>query len=431
MATTTTSPTPLRWPVLLAWLAVALEGYDLVVLGAVLPALLPDWGLTGNDGSVLSTFGLVGVAIGAVGVGTASDRFGRRPTLLACVAWFSVLTLVCAAAPDFGWLCVLRFLAGLALGGCLPVALALAAEYARPGTSGASVTRLMTGYHVGAVLTALLAIPIVEDHGWRWMFLVGGVLGLLSLPLMWARLPESASYLLVHGRADEARELAATYGLVLPDPAAIEHKRPAASVSTLLQSRYLRSSLAFWVTSFMGLLLVYGLNTWLPTIMTAADYPLGQSLALLLTLNVGAVTGLIVAGAIADRHGTKPITVAWFGLAAAFLALLSIKLPLVGVYAVVLAAGLFVFSAQVLVYAYVSQLYPPGIRATAIGFASGVGRIGAIVGPIVVGFLVTANEEYPWGFYLFAAVAVLGAVAISIVPAVRDTVEVEATARTR
>ena len=331
-------------------------------------------------------------------------------------------------APGFGWLCVLRFLAGLALGGCLPVALALAAEYARPGRSGASVTRLMTGYHVGAVITALIAIPIVEDHGWRWMFLVGGGLGLVALPLMWARLPESASYLLVHGRADEARELAATYGLVLPDPSAIDEKRPAASVSTLLQSRYLRSTLAFWVTSFMGLLLVYGLNTWLPTIMTAADYPLGQSLALLLTLNIGAITGLIVAGAIADRRGTKPITVAWFGLAAAFLALLSVKLPLIGVYAVVLAAGLFVFSAQVLVYAYVSQLYPPRIRATAIGFASGVGRIGAIVGPILVGFLVTANEEYPWGFYLFAVVAVLGAVAISVVPAVRDTVEVEATA---
>jgi MFS family permease len=173
-------------------------------------------------------------------------------------------------------------------------------------------------------------------------------------------------------------------------------------------------------------LLVYGLNTWLPTIMTAADYPLGQSLALLLTLNVGAVTGLITAGAVADRSGTKPITLAWFGLAAAFLALLSVKMPLVGVYGVVLAAGIFVFSAQVLVYAFVSQLYPPSVRATAIGYASGVGRVGAIAGPIVVGFLVTANREYPWGFYLFAAVAVLGALAVSVVPAVRDTAEAQA-----
>jgi MFS family permease len=349
--------------------------------------------------------------------------------LLACVASFSVLTVLCTMVPNFEVLLVLRFLAGLGLGGCLPVALALAAEYARPGTSGASVTRLMTGYHVGAVLTALLAIPIVEDHGWRPMFLIGGVLGLVAMPLMWARLPESASFLLVNGRVDEARRLADTYAIALPDPkAAGADTRPG--VSTLLTGRYLRASLAFWVTSFMGLLLVYGLNTWLPTIMTAADYPLGQSLALLLTLNVGAVTGLITAGAIADRSGTKPITLAWFGMAAAFLALLSIKLPLVGVYAVVLAAGIFVFSAQVLVYAFVSQLYPPRIRATAIGFSSGVGRIGAIVGPIIVGFLVTANREYPWGFYLFAAVAVLGAVAISVVPPVRGTVEVEAS-RTR
>jgi MFS transporter, AAHS family, benzoate transport protein len=419
--------TALRWPVLLAWLAVALEGYDLVVLGAILPTLSADWDLTGNDGSVLSTVGLVGVAIGAVAVGTASDRFGRRPALLACVAWFSVLTLLCTVVPSFWVLCVIRFLAGLGLGGCLPVALTLAAEYARPGSSGASVTRLMTGYHVGAVVTALLAIPIVEDHGWRWMFLIGGVLGLIALPLMWARLPESASFLLVQGRGDEARALAARYDVAVPDPAAAgAEARPG--VSTLLRGRFLRATLAFWVTSFMGLLLVYGLNTWLPTIMTAADYPLGQSLALLLTLNVGAVTGLVTAGAIADRSGTKPITLAWFGLAAAFLALLSVKLPLVGVYAVVLGAGIFVFSAQVLVYAYVSQLYPPSVRATAIGYASGVGRVGAIVGPIVVGFLVTANREYPEGFYLFAAVAVLGALAVSVVPAVRDTAEAQAPA---
>ena len=379
---------------------------------------------------MLSTVGLVGVALGAVSVGTASDRFGRRPALLACVAWFSALTLLCAVVPNFWVLCVVRFLAGLGLGGCLPVALTLAAEYARPGSSGASVTRLMTGYHVGAVVTALLAIPIVEDHGWRWMFLIGGALGVVAMPLMWAKLPESASFLVVQGRADEARELAARYGVAVPDPAAAStESRP--SVSALLHSSYLRATLAFWVTSFMGLLLVYGLNTWLPTIMTAADYPLGQSLALLLTLNVGAVTGLITAGAIADRSGTKPITLAWFGLAAAFLALLSIKLPLIGVYAVVLAAGIFVFSAQVLVYAFVSQLYPPSVRATAIGYASGVGRVGAIVGPIVVGFLVTANREYPWGFYLFAAVAVLGAVAIMVVPPVRDTAEAQAAASSR
>ncbi len=411
-----------RWPILLAWLALAVEGYDLVVLGAVLPAMSADWELSGNDGSLLSTVGLVGVAFGAVGVGLASDRFGRRPTLLGCVAWFSVLTVACAATPGFTTLCILRFLAGLGLGGCLPVALAIAAEYARPGTSGASITRLMTGYHVGAVLAALLAIPVIPEQGWRAMFLIGGVLGLVALPLMWARLPESAAYLLVRGRADEARELALTYGVVLTHPptgVATTRVGPA----TLLGPRYLRASVAFWVTSFMGLLLVYGLNTWLPTIMAEAGYALSASLAMLLTLNVGAVGGLLVAGKIADRSGTRPITIVWFGLAAAALAALSVDLPIVGVYTVVLAAGLFVFSAQVLVYAYVSQLYPAQVRATAIGSAAGVGRAGAIVGPILAGLLVTAGIAYPWGFYLFALVAVLAALAVSTVPNVAAPVE--------
>jgi MFS family permease len=164
----------------------------------------------------------------------------------------------------------------------------------------------------------------------------------------------------------------------------------------------------------MGLLLVYGLNTWLPQIMRAAGYPLGAALALLLTLNVGAVIGLLVAGRVADRIGNRRSTVAWFTGSALFLAALSIKLPGVGVYASVLLAGIFVFSAQVLVYAYVSRAYPPEARATAMGGVAGVGRVGAICGPLVGGWLLSAGIAYPWGFYVFAAVAAIGAVAVSV-----------------
>ena len=123
----------------------------------------------------------------------------------------------------------------------------------------------------------------------------------------------------------------------------------------------------------MGLLLVYGLNTWLPQIMRAAGYELGAALALLLVLNVGAVLGLLVAGSVADRIGNRRSTVAWFAGAALFLALLSIRLPGIGVYVSVLLAGMFVFSAQVLVYAYISHVYPAAARATAVGGAAGSG----------------------------------------------------------
>jgi MFS family permease len=378
----------------LAWASVALEGFDLVVLGVVLSPMLRDgvWGLTPNTGALISSAGLVGVMVGAIAIGTITDVIGRRRTMIYTVTGFSVLTLLCAFAPDPWTFGVLRFLAGLGLGGVLPVAIALVNEHARVGKSGGATTVLMTGYHVGAVVTALLGIVVIPSLGWRAMFVIGALPALVLVPLIVKYLPESESFLREKGQGERHNPVAILFG-----------------------GGYLRATIAFWVTSFMGLLLVYGLNTWLPEIMRAAGYDLGAALALLLVLNVGAIAGLLVAGQVANRVGTRPAVLAWFTAAALFLALLSIRLPGIGVYIGVLLAGVFVFSAQVLVYAYISQYYPAAARGTAIGAASGVGRFGAISGPLIGGALLTAGVAYPWGFYVFAVVAAVGAVAVAVV----------------
>jgi AAHS family benzoate transporter-like MFS transporter len=390
------------WPVLLCWVAVALDGYDLVVLGVVIPTLLENGalGFTGPTVTTASTLGLIGMGLGAVMIGPLTDRFGRRQTLITSVAIFSLFTIATGLAQGVGQFTTFRFLAGLGLGGCLPTALAFMSEHAPTGRGGSAITRMMTGYHVGAVLSALLALWLVEDYGWRSMFVVGGALGLLTLPFMWAKLPESEAYL----RAVERRDTAGAGTL--------------ARSAAVVKGRYLRISIGLCVASFMGLLLVYGLNTWLPTIMREAGYSIQQGTTLILVLNVGAVIGLLVAGHIADTRGNKPAVLAWFGLAAVFLALLSIRLEnRLLVYAAVLLTGIFVFSAQVLVYAFVGHLYPPEIRGTALGVAAGVGRVGAIVGPTLGGALVTAGIAYPWGFYAFTLAAILAMITLATVPA--------------
>ncbi|GAA3047464.1 aromatic acid/H+ symport family MFS transporter [Pseudonocardia yunnanensis] len=386
----------------------ALEGYDLVVLGVVLPSLLryPDWGLNPATASLISVVGLLGVMVGALAIGPVTDIVGRRRTMLLTVIAFSVLTLLCAFAPNPWIFGLLRFLAGLGLGGVLPVAIALVNEYAHQGRAGSATTTLMTGYHVGAVVTSLLGIVVIPALGWRAMFVIGALPALVLVPLILRYLPESESFL--RERASGARS-----------------DRERNPVTILFRGGYLRATIAFWVTSFMGLLLVYGLNTWLPEIMRSAGYDLGAALALLLVLNVGAIVGLLVAGQVANRIGTRISTIAWFTLAALFLVLLSIRLPGIGVYVSVLLAGVFVFSAQVLVYAYVSQFYPAAARGTAIGAASGIGRLGAITGPLIGGALLTAGIAYPWGFYIFAAVAAVGAVSVAIVARTGDPAVVE------
>jgi MFS transporter, AAHS family, benzoate transport protein len=432
-----------QWPVWLCWLAMVLDGFDLVVLGTVIPTLIKthDLGFDAVGATYAATISLVGVGVGALFIAPLSDRFGRRRLLVACVAWFSLFTIAVVFAPNVAMFGIFRLLAGVGLGACLPAALAYMNDYAPAGTAGKSTTRTMTGYHVGAVATAFLAILVVPD--WRIMFVVGGIAGLVLVPFLWFRLPEtlppahaehgaeikaagdtraSVETAEAHraGPARGHRPIAVPAAEPEAAPASLLAADPAgerASFRDLTRKPYPLVALGIAVASFMGLLLVYGLNTWLPQLMSSAGYTVSTGLVLLLVLNVGAVVGLIVAGILADRHGTKKIVLLWFGLSALFLAVLSIKIQSEFLLnAAVFVTGVFVFSSQVLVYAWVSQLFPARLRGTALGFAAGVGRLGAIMGPAVTGTLVAAGIAYPWGFYVFAAAALLAVMALVTVP---------------
>ncbi|MET0700168.1 MAG: aromatic acid/H+ symport family MFS transporter [Mycobacterium sp.] len=393
------------WAGALCWLTVLLDGFDLVVLGAVIPTLLEEkhLGMTAGSATFAATISLVGVALGAAVSGPMADRFGRRKALMVSVAVFSVATAALPTAGSLTMFDAYRLIAGLGLGACLPTALTLMAEQMPIAQRGSASTVTMTGYHAGAVLTSLLALQFVPN--WQPLFYVGGALGLALLPAIWWKLPESQAYLERHSAPDR-----------IP-------------MRVLVGRQYVRVTIGVWVASFMGLLLVYGLNTWLPKLMRDAGYTMSTSLTLLLVLNTGAIVGLLLAGAVADRRGTKPTVLLWFAAAAVLLALLSIKVPSsVLLNLLVFVTGVFVFSAQVLVYAYVTQAYPADIRATALGLTASVGRLGAIVGPTLTGLLVVAGSAHPWSFYFFAAVALLGALALTIVPRIDVRADESATA---
>ncbi|MGO2025956.1 aromatic acid/H+ symport family MFS transporter [Brevibacterium sp. BDJS002] len=399
-AATTARATDTRWPAILCWLAVALEGFDLVVLGAVIPELLATnaIGFTPEAATLVATLSLVGVGLGAAAVGPIADRFGRRYTIIFCVLFFSIFTILVAFSPNVALFTTFRFIAGLALGAVMPGCLAYISEHNKSGKTGKATTLTMTGYHAGAVAISLLAV--FYSHNWHLLFIAGGVAGLVLVPLLWWKLPESQEFVEAQSSTTAA---------------------PKTGMAGLFVGRFKLVTIGVWAASFMGLLLVYGLNTWLPKIMADAGYEVSDSLVMLFVLNLGAVVGLVIAGWLADKHGTKPIVLMWFLLAAVFLAALSIPMTSqILLNIAVFITGVFVFSAQVLVYAFVSAIYPPTARGTALGMASAVGRLGAIVGPFITGTLVTAGIAYPWGFYLFAVVAVLGFAAMVIVPKAVD-----------
>lgn len=407
---TTARATDTRWPAILCWLAVALEGFDLVVLGAVIPELLATnaIGFTPEAATLVATLSLVGVGLGAAAVGPIADRFGRRYTIIFCVLFFSIFTILVAFSPNVALFTTFRFIAGLALGAVMPGCLAYISEHNKSGKTGKATTLTMTGYHAGAVAISLLAV--FYSHNWHLLFIAGGVAGLVLVPLLWWKLPESQEFVAAQVAKSRPAEAADS-----------EVAAPKTGIAGLFVGRFKLVTIGVWAASFMGLLLVYGLNTWLPKIMADAGYEVSDSLVMLFVLNLGAVVGLVIAGWLADKHGTKPIVLMWFLLAAVFLAALSIPMTSqILLNIAVFITGVFVFSAQVLVYAFVSAIYPPTARGTALGMASAVGRLGAIVGPFITGTLVTAGIAYPWGFYLFAVVAVLGFAAMVIVPKAVD-----------
>ncbi|MBO0803454.1 MAG: aromatic acid/H+ symport family MFS transporter [Nocardiopsaceae bacterium] len=378
----------------LCWLTVLLEGFDLVALGATSLALrhAPHLQMTSPRLTLVSTLSLTGVAIGSAFFAPLGDVVGRRKVLMGSVASFSVFTLIVPLSPNIGVFAALRLLAGLGLGACMPVALTSMSECWPTVRRTKANTITMTGYHVGAVLASLLALAVTKD--WQVLFYVNGVAGLILVAIMQFKLEETR---------------------VGPRPA----PESGATVPDLLKPRYLRTTIAVWVATFMGLILVYGLNTWIPTLMKTAGYSVSASVTLLFVLNAGGIAGMLLAGYAGDSRGISRTAFAWFGAAAVLLAVLSIKLHVASLLDVLIfLTGVFAFSAQVVVFTYVSEAYPALVRGSALGLASGVGRIGAIVGPFITGVLVSSGVAYPWGFYFFAAAALLGVAAMAAAPRV-------------
>jgi MFS transporter, AAHS family, benzoate transport protein len=403
--------------VALCWLTILFDGYDLTVYGTVVPSLLADdsWHLTPVEAGAIGSWALFGMLLGSLVVGTVTEVIGRRRTFLSSVILFSAMMGVAAVMPTPALFGAARFLAGIGLGGLMPTAMAITTEFARAGRRNITLVAMFTGFSAGGVLAALLGIAVIPAFGWRAMFWIGVLPLAVVVPLVWRLLPESPTFLAAAGRRKEAEEVAARYGIPVPDVAE-SSARQRVPLAAMFTSGRARATLSFWSASFMGLLLVYGLNTWLPQIMRQSGYSLGSALSFLLVLNAGAIVGLLIIGAAADRFGTKPIAIIAFMCATVAVIGLSTAPPLAASYVFVALAGLGSTGTQTLVSSLVTQYYAPQIRAGALGVTLAVGRAGAMAGPLIGGWIVGSSLGFAANFVVFAIAAVLGALLVAAVP---------------
>ncbi|MCJ8162485.1 MFS transporter [Acinetobacter zhairhuonensis] len=412
---------PFHWSVLI-WclLIIIFDGYDLVIYGVALPLLMQEWGMSAVQAGLLASTALFGMMFGAMSFGTLSDKLGRKKTIMICVAIFSGFTFLGAftSSPiEFG---ILRFLAGLGIGGVMPNVVALMTEYAPKRIRSTLVAVMFSGYAIGGMTSALLGAWLVADYGWKIMFIIAGI-PFIALPIIWKFLPESLMFLTKKGDTEQVAKIVQKISpeqkinpetqFVLNDVIAGDE----APLRALFQQGRMFSTLMFWVAFFMCLLMVYALGSWLPKLMIQAGYSLGASMLFLFALNIGGMVGAIGGGALADRFHLKPVLSIMFTVGALALILLGFKSPQAILYALIAIAGAATIGSQILLYTFVAQFYPTAVRSTGMGWASGIGRIGAIVGPILTGALLTLQLPHQMNFMVIAIPGVIAALAVFMV----------------
>lgn len=411
---------PFHWMVM-SWCALLLifDGYDLFIYGVVLPVLMKEWNLTPLEAGALGSYALFGMMFGALVFGSLADRIGRKKGIALCFVLFSSFTVLNGLADtptEFG-LC--RFVAGLGIGGLMPNVVALMNEYAPKRLRSTLVAVMFSGYSLGGMLSAGIGIYMLPRFGWEAMFFAA-LLPLLLLPLILWYLPESVGFLLRQGRVDKARAILqridpqAGIGehdtLVLND----EKAQGTPVLELFREGRGLRT-LMIWVAFFCCLLMVYALSSWLPKLMANAGYSLGSSLSFLLALNFGGMFGAIAGGWLGDRYNLPKVVVAFFVVAALSISLLGFKSPTPVLYLLIGIAGATTIGTQILLYATAAQFYGLAFRSTGLGWASGIGRNGAIVGPLLGGALLGINLPLPLNFMAFAIPGAIAALAMCFV----------------
>ena len=406
----------------LAWCAVIIicDGYDLAVAGIALPAIMKSMGVTAQNAGFMVSSALFGMMFGAIFLGTVADRIGRRRAIAICLALFSVFTAAAGLAQDPYMFSAMRFLAGLGIGGVMPNVVAQMTEYSPRKIRSTMVTLMFSGYAVGGMLAALLGKGMIEAYGWSSVFLAAGV-PVVLIPFILKSLPESMPFLIRRNRLDELKSILARMepswraGAGDRYTVAAHERVEGAPIGKLFRDGRGFSTVMFWIAFFMCLFMVYALSSWLTKLMAGAGYSLGSALTFVLVLNFGAVIGAVGGGWLADRFHIKYVLVGMYALAAVSITLLGYKVPTGALFLLVGLAGASTIGTQIVTYAYAGQFYPTAARSTGIGWASGVGRSGAILAPIAIGTLVGMALPLQQNFVAIAIPAVIATIAVSLI----------------
>ena len=412
-----------KWLVFLTALTIVFDGFDNQLLGVALPTIIGEWDVPRSAFAPVVSLGYLGMMIGGTLAGAAGDRFGRRVALLACLVIFGVTTLGVAAVNDVATLGILRLIAGVGLGGAMPNAAALAAEYVPLRQRPFAVTLAIVCVPVGAALAGLAAIAALPTVGWRGLFLVGGVVPVFGALALLRLLPESPRFLARHpARWPELGGLLRRMGHDVPAGARFSDTVEG-TASRSLRSIFNRDmrvdTFALWAAFFSCLLAVYLGFSWFPTILTSAGLSPSAANTGMTVFNLGGVAGALIGGRLLTHVGSRK-TMVTMSVGAVVCTLMLSGMDIGGAVSVLpvlvmlTLAGALINGVQTTMYALAAHVYPTAVRAGGVGTAVAFGRSGAIL----TGFAGPWALDYRGStsfFWLMAASLLVTCVALATV----------------
>ena len=378
----------------LCFVVAVLEGYDLQVLAIAGPLLREAMQLNPKQMGVAFSASLIGLALGAAYGGTLADRIGRKKVLIVSVVGLGLFTLATALAQSFQTLLILRILAGIAMGGAMPNLIAISAAVSGKGRATSKVTAMICGMPAGGIVAALGGHALAARFGWPGMFVFGGTMTLLIVPVLIWKLAEV--------RPQQQRE----GGRISVQQSLFGEGRAA-------------TTLLLWLVFILTLALFSLFAGWVPTLVVDKGLPASAGFSALMAVNIGGIAGALILASVCDRWNVRNAMLITYGGMAVGLWLFSSSsvagaiIPLAGL------VGFFVLGAQCTLYGVSPQLYPPANYATGVGSAVAAGRIGSILGPIVAGYVMsqgaTVNEVVFWmvPVAVMAGIVLLGLAAVS------------------
>lgn len=400
----------------LVGLTLIFAGFNYMIISYTMPQIAQEWALTKIQTGSLASWSLLGLMIGGMSAGIISDRMGRKKSLVIFTLVFSLLTFPIYYVHSFQAFAVLRILGGIGFGACIPIAITLMAENVPTKTRGFFTSSIMSFYVLGWVLAGIVSIQVVPAYGWRVCYLLGGIPALYAFVLIGTIL-ESPHWFLSKGREGESitvirriEEIAkGKAGDYEPGSLAIPIPPKKVGIGALFSPEYRKATLTFWIIYFMGSVVIYGINGWLPTLLVGKGYGLVKGYSFAVFQNVFGAVGGFITGYMADRIGRKTNNVIGWTSTAVTVVLLGIAS---NQWQVVICGALVGFAMNYGlsgVQPLLAEAYPTEFRSTGISWAQSFGRVGGFLSPIAAGYVQQMGIGFTGTFIFFAIPAVIAA----------------------